>query len=40
LFAVVRAYLEYMERGRFVYRPGFHCSMCDYAGGACREWAP
>jgi hypothetical protein len=35
LLAVVGAYLD---RGRFVYRPGLHCGMCDCAGGPCREW--
>jgi len=39
LFAVVRAYLDDLDRGRFVFRPGLHCSMCDYAGGPCREWS-
>lgn len=30
LFAVVRAYLDDLDRGRFVFRPGFGCSPCDF----------
>jgi hypothetical protein len=28
LFAVIREYLDSLEKGRFNYRPGFGCSMC------------
>jgi len=32
LFAVVREYLDALAAGRFNYRPGWGCSMCDYRG--------
>ena len=38
LFAVIREYLDALDSGRFNYRPGFHCGMCDLAAGHCREW--
>ena len=38
LFAVIRAYLNGLRRGRFVYRPGWTCSMCDYRETQCRAW--
>ena len=38
LFAVIRAYLDALDAGRFVYRPGRDCSMCDYRDRECREW--
>ena len=38
LFAVVRAYLDDLDSGRFVFRPGFGCMMCDYRDGPCRTW--
>lgn len=38
LFAVIRAYLDDVNRGRFVFRPGLGCSCCDYRLDACREW--
>jgi hypothetical protein len=37
-FAVVREYLDALDGGRFNYRPGFHCGMCDFATSHCREW--
>ena len=37
-FSVVRAYLDDLDRGQFVYRPGFGCSMCDFRDSHCREW--
>jgi len=37
-FAVVREYLDALDAGRFNYRPGFHCGMCDFATSHCREW--
>ena len=37
-FSVVRAYLDDLDAGRFVYRPGFGCSMCDFRDSHCREW--
>ena len=38
LFAVIRAYLDDLDRGRFVFRPGLGCGMCDYRLSHCREW--
>jgi len=40
LFAVIRAYLDDLDAGRFVYRPGFACSMCDFRETHCRAWRP
>ena len=37
-FSVVRAYLDDLDAGRFVYRPGFGCSMCDFRDTSCRDW--
>jgi putative RecB family exonuclease len=37
-FAVVREYLDALDRGRFNYRPGFGCGMCDFAQTHCRAW--
>lgn len=39
LFAVIRAYLDDLARGSFVFRPGFACIVCDHRNGACREWS-
>ena len=38
LFSVIRAYLDDLDSGRFVFRPGFACMMCDYCDDHCREW--
>jgi putative RecB family exonuclease len=38
-FAVVHEYLDSLDAGRFNYRPGFGCAMCDYKDGPCRQWA-
>jgi putative RecB family exonuclease len=38
LFAVVREYLVALDCGRFCYRPGWGCSMCDYRETHCRRW--
>lgn len=35
LFQIVRAYLDDLDRGGFVYRPGFDCTMCDFKDGPC-----
>ena len=40
LFAAMRAYLVDLEAGRFVYRPGLACSMCEHAETHCRHWSP
>jgi putative RecB family exonuclease len=37
LFAVVREYLDALDTGRWNYRPGFGCAMCDYRR-ECQEW--
>jgi putative RecB family exonuclease len=38
LFAVIREYLDALDAGRFNYRPGFHCGMCDFRDGHCHDW--
>jgi ATP-dependent exoDNAse (exonuclease V) beta subunit len=38
LFAVIRAYLDDLHSERFVYRPGWTCSMCDFRDTHCRAW--
>ncbi len=30
LFSVIREYLDALDRGRFNYRPGWGCAMCDF----------
>jgi len=37
LFAVIRDYFDALDSGRFNYRPGMGCSMCDYRG-LCAQW--
>ena len=39
LFAVVREYLDALDSGRFNYRPGLGCGMCDFRRTHCRRWA-
>lgn len=39
LFSLIRAYLDDLDRGQFVYRPGLGCGMCDHRDGHCRAWA-
>ena len=36
-FQLVREYLDDLDRGSFVYRPGFGCTMCDFRDGPCGE---
>jgi len=36
-FRIVRQYLDDLDRGSFVYRPGFGCTMCDFRDGPCME---
>jgi CRISPR/Cas system-associated exonuclease Cas4 (RecB family) len=36
-FQIVRAYLDDLDRGRFVHRPGFGCTMCEFSDGTCDE---
>lgn len=38
LFAVIRAYLDDLDRGRFVFRPGLTCGSCEFADTHCRAW--
>ena len=38
LFAVVREYIDALDSGRFNYRPGFACGMCDHRD-RCRSWS-
>ena len=38
LMAVVREYLDALDSGRFNYRPGFGCGMCDFRS-QCSRWA-
>lgn len=38
LFAIFRAYLESLDSGRFVFRPSWSCSSCDYRDNHCRTW--
>ena len=38
LFSLVRCYLDDLDSGRFVYRPGFGCQMCDFRGTHCSKW--
>ena len=38
LFSVIREYLNALDSGRFNYRPGFGCGMCDFRE-QCRAWS-
>lgn len=38
LFSLLREYLDALDAGRFNYRPGFGCAMCDFRE-QCRAWA-
>ena len=38
LFAVIRAYLDDLDAGRFVFRPGLACSSCEFRQSHCRHW--
>lgn len=39
LFAVIREYLDCLDSGRFNFRPGWGCSMCDFRSTHCSTWA-
>jgi putative RecB family exonuclease len=39
LFAVLREYLDALHAGRFNYRPGWGCGMCDFRSSRCSTWA-
>ncbi len=38
LFAVIRSYLDDLHSNRFVFRPGWTCSMCNFRNTHCRVW--
>ena len=38
LFAVVREYLDALDRGQFNFRPSWGCGMCDFRDSHCRRW--
>ena len=38
LFSVIREYLDTVDSGRFTYRPGWGCAMCDFRETHCRSW--
>lgn len=38
LFAVIRAYLDDLDSGRFVFRPGLGCGMCEFRALHCSQW--
>jgi len=39
LFSVIREYFDALDHGKFNYRPGWGCSMCDHRESHCAEWA-
>jgi hypothetical protein len=39
LFSVIREYLDALDCGKFNYRPGFGCTMCD-CRRECQDWRP
>ncbi len=38
LFAVIRAYLDALDSGRYVFRPGLGCSSCVFRHTHCQRW--
>jgi hypothetical protein len=36
-FQIVRAYLDDLDCGSFIYRPGYGCTMCEFRDGPCVE---
>ena len=38
LFGVIREYLDALDSGRFNFRPGWGCSMCDHRETHCQRW--
>lgn len=38
LFAAIRAYLDDLDSGRYVFRPGMGCGMCEYRDDHCQRW--
>jgi putative RecB family exonuclease len=39
LFSVIREYLDALDAGRFNFRPGMGCGMCDFRKTHCSRWA-
>lgn len=39
LFSVIRAYLDDLDRGRFLYRPTWSCGVCNYREKHCAAWS-
>ncbi|MBI3469626.1 MAG: PD-(D/E)XK nuclease family protein [Planctomycetes bacterium] len=39
LFAVIHAYLDDLETGRFVMRPGWGCGGCEFRDSQCARWS-
>ena len=37
LFAVIRAYLDDLDSGRFIFRPSLGCNVCDFRETHCRD---
>ena len=40
LFSVIREYLDALDSGRFNFRPGWGCAMCNFRNRQCRVWSP
>ena len=38
LFAVIRGYLDDLDSGNFVFRPGMLCSSYEFHGSRCQGW--
>ena len=38
LFGVIREYLDALDAGRFNFRPGWGCGMCEFRDTHCRRW--
>ncbi len=38
LFAAIRAYLDKLDSGMFIFRPGMGCNMCEYRNDHCQRW--
>jgi putative RecB family exonuclease len=38
LFAAIRSYLDDLDSGTFVFRPGLGCGMCEYRDDYCQRW--
>ena len=38
LFGLIREYLDTLDSGRFNFRPGWSCGMCNFQETHCRAW--